>query len=201
MSPVTNRLATTPTTPITPRTMLTPPQGSAKGRSPEHGHAKDDETHRHEEAPYEEDRVRYALGRLPQKDERCRRLGRPRRSLVEIGDRGEGENGDRHHQNSAQPESRSDVGELTSPSVLNGSTDPYSGISTIQTMNVRIPARPPHRKTLFSFSTASSASFVCNALLGSVSMVHSYCRTSLLVSFYPYTPDRRQSDPTDSVYL
>jgi len=42
-----------------------PPEASAKIWSPEHGHAEDDETHRHEEAPYEEERVRYALGRLP----------------------------------------------------------------------------------------------------------------------------------------
>ena len=135
-----------------------PPEPSAKSRSSEHSHAEHDETHHHEQAPYEEERVRYALGRLPQKDDCCLRLGRRRRSLIKVGDWGEGEkrgriskssydvtnnaqhaskegerqvgppegsiqgqdegyrqDGDRHHQDSAHPESRSDVGEPHQP--------------------------------------------------------------------------------------
>ena len=135
-----------------------PPEASAKIWSAEHGPAEDDETHRHEEAPDEEERVRYALGRLPQKDDRCLRPGCRRRSLVKVGDWGEGkkrgrismssydvtynaqhaskeserqvgppegpiqgqdegdrQKGDRHHQNSANPKRRSDVGEPHQP--------------------------------------------------------------------------------------
>jgi hypothetical protein len=66
------------------------PEASAKGWSSKHGRAKDDETHHREEAPYKEECDRYALGRLPQKYNRCLGLGRHRRSLMKVGDWGEG---------------------------------------------------------------------------------------------------------------
>jgi hypothetical protein len=74
-----------------PEDYAQPPEASAKGRCPKHGHAEDDETERHEEAPYKEERAGYALDRLPQQDDRCLGLGRRRRSLIEVGDWGEGE--------------------------------------------------------------------------------------------------------------
>jgi len=51
----------------------------AKGRGPEHGHPDGNETYRHEQEPYAEQRIEYALGRLPHEDE-CRLFfgGRPR---------------------------------------------------------------------------------------------------------------------------
>src|SRR5215211_8293551 len=65
-----------------------PAKALAKGRGPEHGHPEGNETYRQEEEPYTEQRVEYALGRLPQQDE-CRPLlgGRPG-SMIEVGDRG-----------------------------------------------------------------------------------------------------------------
>ena len=61
---------------------------SAKGRSPDHGHPEGYETYRHEEKPYAEQRIEYALGRLPQENE-CRLIlgGRPW-NMIEVGDRG-----------------------------------------------------------------------------------------------------------------
>jgi hypothetical protein len=83
---------TTPAaTPNTPSTTLTPPKALAKGQGPKHGHPEGNETYRHEEEPYDEQRIEYALGRLPQEDE-CRLIlgGRPR-SMIEVGDRGPGD--------------------------------------------------------------------------------------------------------------
>src|SRR5918992_6312740 len=60
----------------------------AEGRDPEHGHPEGNETYRHQEEPYAEQRVEYALSRLPHENE-CRPIlgGRPG-SMVEVGDRG-----------------------------------------------------------------------------------------------------------------
>ncbi len=47
-----------------------PTETLAKGRGREHGHLEGDETYRQEEEPHGEQRIEYALGRLPQEDER-----------------------------------------------------------------------------------------------------------------------------------
>ena len=50
-----------------------PAMALAKGRDPEHGHPEGSETYRHEEKSCAEQRIEYALARLPQEDE-CRLL-------------------------------------------------------------------------------------------------------------------------------
>jgi hypothetical protein len=46
-----------------------PAKAPAKGRSPEHGHPEGNETYRHKQEPDAEQRIEYALGRLPNEDE------------------------------------------------------------------------------------------------------------------------------------
>ncbi len=65
-----------------------PAKAPAKGRSPEHGHPEGNETYRHKQEPYAEQRIEYALGRLPNEDEYSLILGARPRSMVELGDRG-----------------------------------------------------------------------------------------------------------------
>src|ERR671921_670485 len=63
----------------------------AKGRSPEHGRPEGDDAYGQEEEPYDEQRIEYALVRLPQEDE-CRLILRcSPRSMIEVGDRGPGD--------------------------------------------------------------------------------------------------------------
>ena len=71
-----------------PECHANPAKALAEGRCPEHRHPEGNETYRHEEDPYDEQRVEYALGRLPHEYE-CRLIlrGCPR-SMIEVGDRG-----------------------------------------------------------------------------------------------------------------
>src|SRR5215210_6526388 len=81
---------TTPAaTPNTPSTTLTPPKALPKAGVPSMATPRAmNETYGQEEEPYDEQRIEYALGRLPQEDERCLILGARPRSVVEVGDRG-----------------------------------------------------------------------------------------------------------------
>src|SRR5215211_8612463 len=77
-----------PLRPQPPRAPRSPRQDPCQRPGPEHGHPEGNETYRHEQEPYDKQRVEYALSRLPHEDE-CRPIlgGRPR-SMVEVGDWG-----------------------------------------------------------------------------------------------------------------
>jgi hypothetical protein len=65
-----------------------PAKALAEGRGPEHGHPEGNETYRHEEEPHAEQRIEYALSRLPHEGESRPILGGRPRSMIEVGDRG-----------------------------------------------------------------------------------------------------------------
>src|SRR5215207_3790097 len=65
-----------------------PAKALTKGRCPEHRHTEGNETYGHQEEPYTEQRVEYALSRLPHEDESRPILGGRPGSMIEVGDRG-----------------------------------------------------------------------------------------------------------------
>ena len=65
-----------------------PAKGCAEGRRPEHRHPEAHETDRQEDQSGDEHRIEYALGRLPQENERGLILGSRPGRMVEVGDRG-----------------------------------------------------------------------------------------------------------------
>ena len=73
-------------TPDHPERHAHPAKALAKGRGPKHGHPEGNETYRQEEEPYDEQRIEYALGCLPQEDERRLILGGRSRSMIEVGE-------------------------------------------------------------------------------------------------------------------